>query len=108
MERVVSLDVVKTEIDGASVDQQRADGRVEAALHVALPARFIARIPISAVAGVAKWTGGLELCLEEPSGAGGIAAPDVLNERGLFGGIGPPELLPSLMRRPTQPRTGEL
>ena len=66
MERVVPLDVVETEIDGAPVDQQRADGRVEAALHVALPSRLVAGVTKTTIAGVAERAGGLELRLEEP------------------------------------------
>ena len=33
---------------------------------------------------------GLELRLEEPSGAGGVGAADILDERGLAGRIGAP------------------
>src|SRR5688572_25992089 len=108
MERVVALDVVKTEIDGTSIDQQGADDRFEAALHVARLARLIARVSISAITGVAEWTGGLDLCLEEPAGAGGIGRADIGHQRGFLRGVGTPMWLPSLVRRPDQPRPAQL
>src|SRR5829696_3961289 len=82
MKRVVPLDVVEAEIDGAPVDQQRADGRIEAPLHVALPARLVARVPIPSVASVAEWAGGLQLRLEEFASPARVSAADVRDERG--------------------------
>src|SRR5687768_7516552 len=63
---------------------------------------------MSTITGVAEWAGGRELGLEERAGAGGIGAPDVLDERGFTSRIGAPMPLPRAVWRPAQPRSGEL
>src|SRR6187551_3652984 len=102
MERVIPLNVVETEIDGAAVDEQGADGRFKAATHVAVPARLVTGVTNAAIAGVAEWSRGLELRLEEAAGAGGIGATDIRHQCDFLCRVGSPESLPSLVWRPAK------